>query len=183
MANRILAFLLIIILAPLLMLVAAIIIWDDRLPILFKQKRVGLNNSSFYVYKFRTMSRDMPDIPTHLVESQDCIYTKSGPLLRKLSIDELPQLINIILGDMVFVGPRPALHNQTDLIELRTTVGVHYLTPGVTGWAQINGRDELSIPEKVHYDQYYLHNRSLLMDIRIILLTIYRVASMQGVSQ
>ena len=105
------------------------------------------------------MKKGIPDIPTHLVRYPQQFYTRSGSLIRKLSIDEFPQLINIIKGDMVFVGPRPALHNQDDLIDLRTRVGVQKLMPGITGWAQINGRDELSIPEKVQCDEYYLENK------------------------
>ena len=106
------------------------------------------------------MKKDTPDIPTHLVNDSDSLYTAIGPFLRKYSIDELPQLINIVKGDMIFIGARPALYNQDDLIELRTQTGVHTLMPGVSGWAQVNGRDELSIPEKVKMDEYYLKNQS-----------------------
>ncbi len=180
--TRLLGLILLIVLSPLLIIVSAIIILDDGFPILFKQKRVGVNNTLFEVYKFRTMKKGVPDIPTHLVESPELLYTKSGPLFRKLSIDELPQLLNIILGEMVFVGPRPALYNQADLIELRTKVGVHKLIPGVTGWAQINGRDELSIPEKVSYDEYYLNNNSVYLDTKILIMTILNVLRMQSVS-
>ena len=169
-------------LSPLLVLLSAITYFGDGLPIFFKQRRVGVNNSEFNVYKIRTMKNGVPDIPTHLMSSTESIYTKSGPLFRRLSLDELPQLLNIIFGEMVFVGPRPALHNQADLIELRTKVGVHKMMPGVTGWAQINGRDELSISEKVQHDKYYLNNKSILFDIKIVVLTIYRVARMRGVS-
>ena len=128
------------------------------------------------------MKKNIPDIPTHLVKNPQQFYTRSGPFLRKFSIDELPQLINIIKGDMVFVGPRPALHNQVDLAELRTKVGVHKLIPGVTGWAQINGRDELSIPKKVEFDKYYLENKSIFLDIKILILTVLKVVKLQGVS-
>ena len=128
------------------------------------------------------MRENTPDIPTHLVEDTSSLYTKSGPLLRKLSLDELPQLINIIKGDMKFIGPRPSLHNQADLIELRTKAGIHKLVPGVTGWAQINGRDELPIPVKVQYDEYYFKNRSLCLDLKILLLTTFKVLGMKGVS-
>ena len=159
-----------------------IILFDDGFPILFRQKRIGINNSKFKVYKFRTMKKGIPDIPTHLVKEPQELYTRSGPWLRKFSLDELPQIINIIKGDMVFVGPRPALYNQDDLVELRTSAGVHTLMPGVTGWAQVNGRDELSIPIKVQFDEYYLKNRSFLFDLKIIFLTILRVLGMKGVS-
>ena len=182
MFSRILGVLLFVLLSPLLILVSIIIYFGDGPPIIFKQRRVGINNSEFYVYKFRTMKNGIPDIPTHLMNSRGSLFTKSGPLFRRLSLDELPQLLNIIFGEMVFVGPRPALYNRDDLIELRTKVGVHKLIPGVTGWAQINGRDELEIPLKVQYDEYYLRHRSLLLDIRIIALTIHRVARMRDVS-
>jgi O-antigen biosynthesis protein WbqP len=155
---------------------------DDGFPILFRQKRIGINNQKFEIYKFRTMKRDIPEIPTHLVKNPQSFYTRSGPWLRKFSIDEFPQLINIIKGEMVFVGPRPALHNQDDLVELRTRVDVHKLMPGVTGWAQVNGRDELSIPLKVQFDEYYLNNRSWLLDLKIVFLTLLRVLGMKGVS-
>jgi O-antigen biosynthesis protein WbqP len=128
------------------------------------------------------MKKGIPEIPTHLVKDPQHFYTRSGPFIRKLSIDELPQLINIIKGNMVFVGPRPALHNQNDLTELRTRVDVHKLMPGVTGWAQVNGRDELSIPVKVQFDEYYLKNRSWLLDLKIVFLTLLRVLGMKGVS-
>jgi O-antigen biosynthesis protein WbqP len=128
------------------------------------------------------MRKDTPDIATHLVNDSHSLYTAIGPFLRKFSIDELPQLINIIKGEMIFVGPRPALHNQDDLVELRTRVGVHELVPGVTGWAQVNGRDELSIPEKVKFDEYYLINKSWFLDLKIIFLTILKVLGMKGVS-
>ena len=114
------------------------------------------------------MKKDTPDIPTHLVDDPSSLFTKSGPFLRKFSFDELPQLFNILKGDMCFIGPRPALYNQDDLIALRTKTGVQTLMPGVTGWAQVNGRDELSIPEKVKMDEYYLNNKSLWFDIKIL---------------
>jgi len=180
--TRLFGLILAIVISPFLFMVSVIIYFDGGRPIIFKQKRVGVRNELFKVYKFRTMKNGIPDIPTHLVESPDSLYTKIGPLLRKLSIDELPQLINIIRGEMVFVGPRPALYNQNDLIELRTQVGIDRLMPGVTGWAQINGRDELSISEKVQYDEYYLINHSLFFDLKIVALTILRVAGMKGIS-
>jgi len=182
MINRIIGFILFVLLSPFFLIVSLIIYIDAGFPALYKQKRIGINNSRFLVYKFRTMKKGIPDIPTHLVKDPRQYYTRSGSLLRKLSIDELPQLINIIKGDMVFVGPRPALHNQDDLAELRNKVGVHELIPGVTGWAQVNGRDDLSLPVKVEYDEYYLKNKSFLLDLKIILLTILKVLGMQGVS-
>lgn len=180
--SRLIALILLITFSPVLLLVALSLILDDGRPILFRQKRVGKNNNYFTIYKFRTMKVDTPDVPTHLVKDAASLYIKCGPLLRKLSLDELPQLINIIKGEMNFVGPRPALHNQDDLVSFRTKVGVHQLKPGVTGWAQINGRDELSIPEKVKLDEYYLNNQSLLLDCKIILLTVIKSLKMVGVS-
>ena len=169
-------------LSPFLLIISLIIYIDDGFPVFFRQKRVGINNAMFWLYKFRTMKKDTPDIPTHLVKNPEFLYIRFGSLLRKFSIDELPQLINIIKGEMVFVGPRPALHNQDNLVELRTRVGVNKLMPGVTGWAQVNGRDELSIPEKVQFDEYYLKNKSWLFDIKIVFITLLKVIGMQNVS-
>ena len=182
MISRIIGLFLFILLSPFFLIVSLVIYIDDGFPALYKQKRIGLQNSKFWFYKFRSMKKNIPDVPTHLVKDPQQFYTRSGPFIRKLSIDELPQLINIIKGDMVFVGPRPALHNQEDLVELRTRVGVHELMPGVTGWAQVNGRDELSIPVKVQFDEYYLKNRSWFLDLKIVFLTLLRVLGMKGVS-
>ena len=182
MINRIIGLLLFILLSPFFLIVSLIIYIDDGFPVLYRQKRIGIRNSRFWVYKFRTMKKGIPDIPTHLVEDPQSLYTRSGPWLRKFSLDELPQLINVIKGDMVFVGPRPALHNQYDLVGLRTKVGIHELMPGVTGWAQVNGRDELSIPVKVQFDEYYLKNRSWFLDLKIVFLTLLRVLGMKDVS-
>ena len=182
MINRIIGLLLFILLSPLFLIVSLIIYIDDGFPVLYRQERIGINNSKFEVFKFRTMKIGIPEIPTHLVKDPQQFYTRSGPWLRKFSLDELPQFINIIKGDMVFVGPRPALHNQDDLVELRTKVGIHELMPGVTGWAQVNGRDELNIPVKVQFDEYYLKNRSWLLDLKVVFLTILKVLGMKGVS-
>ena len=182
MISRLIGLLLLIFLSPFFLIISLIIYIDDGFPAFYKQKRIGKNNAKFTVFKFRTMKKDIPEIPTHLVKDPQQFYTRSGPFIRKLSIDELPQLINIIKGNMVFVGPRPALHNQDDLVELRTRVGIHVLMPGVTGWAQVNGRDELSIPVKVQFDEYYLKNRSWLLDLKIVFLTLLRVLGMKGVS-
>ena len=155
---------------------------NDGFPALYKQKRIGKNNDEFWMYKFRTMKIETPDIPTHLVKEARDYNTVIGPILRKLSIDELPQLINILKGKMVFVGPRPALHNQDDLKTLRTEKGLHKLKPGVTGWAQVNGRDELRIPEKVKLDEYYLQNKSFWLNIKILFITGVQVLFPKGVS-
>ena len=128
------------------------------------------------------MKKNIADVPTHMVSNPDSLLSKTGPFLRRFSLDELPQIINIILGEMVFVGPRPALYNQDDLIKLRKVKGIHRLKPGVTGWAQVNGRDELSIQDKVALDEYYLKQKSFMLDIKIILLTLLQVFSPKGVS-
>ena len=180
--SRIIAFILIVLLSPVLLIITALIFLDDGFPALYRQKRVGINNRHFTIFKFRTMRKDTPDIPTHLLSDPSSVYTKSGPLLRKLSLDELPQLINILRGEMVFIGPRPALHNQDDLVALRPEAGVHKLIPGVTGWAQVNGRDELPIPLKVKFDEFYLQNKSIKLDALIILKTFVKSINMSGVS-
>ena len=151
-------------------------------PVLYWSDRVGVNNTIFRMPKFRTMLIDTPAVATHLLTDPDRFLTPIGKFLRKSSLDELPQLLSILRGDMSFVGPRPALFNQDDLIELRTQKGVHTLTPGLTGWAQINGRDELPIPVKVEFDEYYLKNRSLALDLRIIFLTALKVVKSEGVT-
>ncbi len=180
--TKIVSILLLICLFPIFAIVALAIIIDDGFPIFFRQKRIGINNDEFWIYKFRTMKKETPDIPTHLVKEKQDYNTVIGPILRKLSIDELPQLINIIKGKMVFVGPRPALYNQDDLKTLRTEKGVHKLKPGVTGWAQVNGRDDLSIPKKVKMDEYYLKNKSLWLNIKILLMTVAQILFPKGVS-
>ena len=170
------------ILSPILLIVALAIIIDDGFPVFFRQRRIGLNNIKFCIYKFRTMKKETPDIPTHLVKDPESYNTTIGPFLRKLSIDELPQLINIIKGDMVFIGPRPALHNQEELKILRTEKGIHKLKPGMTGWAQVNGRDDLSIPDKVVLDEYYLNNKSFWLNMKILFMTVVQMLIPKGVS-
>ena len=182
MVSKLFSLILLFSLSPILLIVAIAVMINDGFPIIFKQKRVGKNNIHFWIYKFRTMKKDILDIATHLVDENQQLFIRSGPLFRKFSIDELPQLINIVKGDMTFIGPRPALYNQDDLIELRTQVGVHRLVPGVTGWAQVNGRDELSIPDKVKMDEYYLKNQSLWLDMKILYMTVFKVFKMEGVS-
>ena len=182
MLTKIFSFILLIVLLPLFIIVSLAIVVDSNFPIFFKQKRIGKDNTHFWIYKFRTMKLDTPDIPTHLVKNSASLNTSIGLLLRKLSIDELPQLINIIKGEMIFIGPRPALHNQHDLIKLRTVIGVHSLLPGVTGWAQVNGRDKLSITEKVKMDEFYLKNQSLFLDLRILFMTLVKVFKREGVN-
>lgn len=171
-----------IILSPLLLVIAVLVKLDSKGPVLFKQKRFGLNNSFFYIYKFRTMRSNTPkDTPTHLLKDPSLWITPLGKFLRKSSLDELPQLINILKGEMAIVGPRPALWNQTDLIELRTQNGSSTIRPGLTGWAQVNGRDELRIEAKAQYDGSYANHISLFFDLRCFFGTIISVLRRDGV--
>jgi len=150
-------------------------------PIFYWSQRVGKNNQLFWMPKFRTMRINTPTVATHLLENPQQWLSPVGSFLRKTSLDELPQLWSILMGHMSFVGPRPALFNQQDLIELRTQQGVHILTPGLTGWAQINGRDELPIPQKVAFDFEYLERQSFWFDIEIMMKTFLKVLKHQGV--
>lgn len=181
MFDKIFAFLLILFLSPLFLIVTIIIYIDDGFPILFKQKRIGENNSYFYIYKFRTMIKKMKDVSTDNLKSQKSYLISSGSIIRKYSLDELPQLINILKGEMVFIGPRPALHNQENLKKIRTKMGVHMLKPGITGWAQINGRDKLNSQQKANMDYFYLINRSYWMDLKIIFFTIFKVIGTKNI--
>lgn len=165
-----------------MLLVALMVKLTSAGPVLYWSDRVGRGNVIFKMPKFRTMLVDTPAVATHLLADPDRFLTPVGKFLRKSSLDELPQLLSIIGGDMSFVGPRPALFNQHDLIELRTRKGIHLLTPGLTGWAQINGRDELPIPVKVEFDEQYLNNRSFALDLRIILRTFLKVVRREGVT-
>ena len=151
-------------------------------PVLYWSDRVGRNNHLFRMPKFRTMRVGTPAVATHLLKEPDQFLTPIGKLLRRTSIDELPQLISVLCGEMSLVGPRPALFNQEDLIALRTAEGVHQLTPGVTGWAQVNGRDELPIPEKVKLDEWYLKNRNFWLDLKILGMTVFKVIRKEGVA-
>ena len=172
---------LMLILAPLFLLVVLAVRLTSNGPVLFRTQRVGKGNKLFTMYKFRTMRTDTPQVATHLLKEPDQFLTPIGKLLRRTSIDELPQLINVVLGEMSLVGPLPALFNQDDLIALRTAGGVHEMTPGVTGWAQVNGRDELPIPEKVKLDDWYLKNRSFWLDLKIVGMTVFKVIRKEGV--
>lgn len=163
------------------MIIALVIFIEDGSPILFTQKRVGINYTFFNIYKFRSMKKNTPNVATHLLENPESYLLRIGRLLRKLSLDELPNLFNIIKGEMVFVGPRPALYNQDDLMALRVAVGVDKLKPGITGWAQVSGRDEISIEEKVLFDREYLERKSFWFDLKIILMTVSSVLSSRGV--
>ena len=150
-------------------------------PIIHWSNRVGKDNRIFIMPKFTTMRTDTPAVATHLLKEPDVYLTPIGHFLRKTSLDELPQLWSVMKGDMSFVGPRPALFNQEDLIALRTQKGVHQIIPGITGWAQINGRDDIPIPIKVGYDEYYLKNQSFLFDMKILWKTVFKVIKKEGV--
>ncbi len=181
-ADLVLSALALIVLSPVLLLIALWIKLDSRGPVFFRQKRVGKDKNHFQILKFRTMYTDTPaDMPTHLLQNADAMITRSGKFLRRSSLDELPQLINIFLGQMSFVGPRPALWNQYDLIEERDKYGANALVPGLTGWAQVNGRDELPIPVKAKFDGEYVKMISLEADIRILFATALGVLRADGV--
>jgi O-antigen biosynthesis protein WbqP len=173
-------FALLVLLLPILLVALSVRITSVG-PVIYWSDRVGCNNKIFKMPKFRTMHVDTPAVATHLLDNPDQFLTPIGSFLRKSSLDELPQLWSIVHGDMSFVGPRPALFNQDDLITLRTQYGVHKLLPGLTGWAQVNGRDELPIPEKVKLDAEYMQQQSFLMDIKIIFLTFVKVLRSEGV--
>ena len=170
-----------IIFVPVLVL-AVFVRMTSKGPALYWSDRVGEDNKIFKMPKFRTMRIDAPAVATHLLNDPDAYLTPIGSFLRKSSLDELPQLLSVLKGDMSFVGPRPALFNQDDLVALRTEKGVHRLIPGITGWAQINGRDELPIPVKVSFDEYYLKNKSFLFDLKILWMTFLKVIQREGVS-
>lgn len=182
MVNRLFALIALLILSPVFLAVALAIFIEDGSPIFFRQKRVGVNYTFFYIYKFRSMKKNTPNVATHLLTNPEQYLLKIGGILRKLSLDELPNLINIIKGEMVFVGPRPALYNQDDLMVLRVAAGVDKLKPGITGWAQINGRDEISIEEKVALEKKYLERRSFLFDVVIVVKTFTSVLGSKGVA-
>lgn len=173
-----------IILSPAFLVLVCAIKLESRGPVIFKQKRVGINKKFFNILKFRTMRIDTPrDVPTHLMQNPEQYITKMGHFMRKTSLDELPQLVNILKGDMSIVGPRPALWNQDDLIAARETLGANNVMPGLTGLAQIKGRDELPIAVKAKYDGEYVQKMSLLFDCKIILLTVKTVAVSEGVKE
>jgi len=182
MINRIFAFIIIIIFSPLFILITLFILFEDGFPVLFYQKRIGINLTFFKIYKFRSMKKNAPNVPTHLLINPERYLLQIGNFIRKTSLDELPNLINIVKGEMVFVGPRPALYNQDDLMSLRVAKGVDKLKPGITGWAQINGRDDISIEKKVELEEEYLNKKSFLFDIEIIIKTFTNVLFRKGVS-
>ena len=180
--DIVLSFLALIILSPVFLILIIAIKIDSKGPVLFKQKRVGINKSHFNILKFRTMRIDTPkDCPTHLLENPDQWITKVGKFLRKTSLDELPQIWNIFVGEMSIIGPRPALWNQYDLIEERDKYGANDIRPGLTGWAQINGRDTIEIEDKARFDGFYVENMGSKMDVKCFLGTIVSVLRRDGV--
>lgn len=180
--DIVLSFIGLLLLSPVFLIVIFMIKKDSKGPVLFKQKRFGKNKRFFYIYKFRTMYVDTPkDMPTHMLQDPSKCITKVGAFLRKTSLDELPQILNILKGDMSIVGPRPALWNQDDLIAERDRYGANDIPVGLTGWAQINGRDELPINIKAELDGYYAKNKSTWLDIKCIFLTVFSVFASDGV--
>ena len=178
--NRVIAVLMAVILAPVLLVIALIIKCESRGPVIFAQRRVGQFGKLFTIYKFRTMQAGMPDLSSDQVGENDPRFTASGKWLRRFSIDEFPQLWNIIKGDMVFIGPRPALYNQDQLNEMRRERGIPALKPGITGWAQVNGRDAISLSVKVDLDEYYMRHQNWRLNLRIIWMTFFKTAVGDG---
>ncbi|WP_288222080.1 sugar transferase [uncultured Clostridium sp.] len=170
-----------IIFSPIFLIVAICIKLNSEGPVFFTQMRIGKNNDLFKLYKFRTMKVGTPNVATDKLTDAKSYLTAVGKILRKTSLDELPQLINILKGDMTFVGPRPALYNQYNLKELRTRAGVHVLLPGITGWAQINGRDHNDDTQKTELDKYYLDHKSFILDLKILFMTVFKVLKAEGV--
>ena len=180
--DLLLALILSFLLIWLIVLVAIVVRLSSKGPVLYWSSRIGVNNQLFKMPKFRTMRAQTPVLATHLMTNPNVFLSPLGAFLRRFSLDELPQLFSILKGEMSFVGPRPALFNQDDLITLRTEKGVDKLVPGVTGWAQVNGRDDLSIPEKVDLDVEYLNRQSFWFDLQIIWITLLKVVRSEGVS-
>lgn len=180
--DAIISMLAILLLTPFFVIVAITIKSESKGPVFFEQERIGKNKKHFKIYKFRTMRTDTPkDTPTHMLKDPDVYITKSGRFFRKTSIDELPQLFNILKGDMAIIGPRPALWNQYDLIEERDKYNANSIRPGLTGWAQVNGRDELEIPVKAKYDGEYIEKMSFVFDVKIFFKTIIKVFKHDGI--
>ena len=177
-----LAIVIVILLIILIVLIFIAVRFSSKGPVLYWSDRVGKNNKIFKMPKFRSMLIDTPTVATHLLDNPDTYLSPIGGFLRRSSLDELPQLFSVLKGDMSFVGPRPALYNQDDLIALRTEKGVDALLPGITGWAQVNGRDELSVPDKVALDVEYLNRQSFWFDIKILWMTFLKVVKSDGVS-
>ena len=180
--ESIIAIVLLFILSPVTILLVLLVKLSSKGPVIHWSDRVGKENKIFSMPKFRTMIIKTPQVASHTLENPSNFYTPIGNILRKYSLDEIPQLTSIVKGDMRFVGPRPALFNQADLINLRQELGIHKLTPGITGWAQVNGRDEISVNLKVQLDQEYLNRKSIKFDLYILFLTFYKVLRKEGIS-
>lgn len=173
--TKLYALIIFIILSPLFILIFLLILLTDGSPVVILSKRIGKNKKIFLMPKFRTMKLNTPQVATHKLKNVEKYYTPFGKILRNLSLDELPQIFSIIKGDMNFIGPRPALYNQIDLVKMREKFGINDLFPGLTGWAQVNGRDENNLAKKVELERFYLKNKSIVLDIKIILLTFVKV--------
>lgn len=180
--NRVFSLFLLIFFAPIFLIIIVCIWIEDGLPIFFKQQRFGKNGKLFWIYKFRSMKNDTPNVASHLLENPNQYLLKIGGFIRKTSIDELPNLLNILKGEMNFIGPRPALYNQTELQFQRKKKGIETLKPGITGWAQINGRDEISDEDKIKLDLEYLNTQSFLIDFKILILTFLKVIKKDGIN-
>ena len=174
---------LIIILFPLFLLISLIVLIDAGSPVIFRQYRVGKDNKLFYIYKFRTMRRGVRNVATAELKDSEKYITKSGRFLRKTSLDELPQLVNVLLGDMSFVGPRPLIPEEKEIRALRKKYNVYSVRPGITGWAQINGRDSLTIEEKALFDKEYIDKQSIGFDIKILIKTVFVVLKRENISE
>lgn len=174
---------LIILLSPVFLLISLIVLIDAGTPVIFRQYRVGKNNKLFYIYKFRTMRRGVKNVATAELKDSQKYITKSGRILRKTSLDELPQLVNVLIGDMSFVGPRPLIPEEKEIRELRKEYNVYSVRPGITGWAQINGRDSLTIKEKALFDKEYIDKQSVLFDIKILFKTVFVVLRRENIAE
>lgn len=172
-----------ILLSPIFIITAIVIKLESPGPIIFKQIRVGKNSETFCIYKFRSMREGAPILSTEEFINATSFMTKTGRFIRKTSIDELPQLINILKGEMSIVGPRPVIEKEEELIEARKIYGVDKILPGITGWAQVNGRDDINVEEKVKYDYEYMKNQNILLDIKIILMTVFKVIKSEGIKK
>ena len=179
--DLVVAIILLILLSIPMLFIALLVKLTSKGPVLHWSDRIGINNTMFRMPKFRTMRLNAPTVATHLLDNPKEFLIHCGSFLRRFSLDELPQLWSVLKGDMSFIGPRPALYNQDDLIELRTKKGLDKLVPGITGWAQVNGRDNLSIPLKVEYDEYYMKNKSFFLNLKVLYMTFLKVIRAEGV--
>jgi O-antigen biosynthesis protein WbqP len=182
MLSKLIALFLLIIFSIPMLIIGISVLLTSKGGMIYRSKRIGIDNKVFLMPKFRTMHIETPEVASHLISDPSLFLSPIGSFLRRFSLDELPQLFSVIRGEMSFIGPRPALFNQDDLIELRTKKGVNKILPGITGWAQINGRNNLTISEKVSLDEYYLENKSFFFDCKIIWMTVLKVILRDGVS-